>query len=88
MTKQKIIRWNITMGMYWCRPNTYINLDDRNRKFILQKDNLPSYFATVFAGIDKTLPDGSKYLFMCEQCANAIKNGNFGYDDLPRETLI
>ena len=84
VTKQKIIRWNLTMGMYWCRPNTYINLDDRNRKFILQKDNLPSYFSTVFAGIDKTLPDGSKYLFMCEQCANAIKNGNFGYDDLPR----
>ena len=84
VTKQKNIRWNITMGMYWCRPYTYINLDDRNRKFILQKDNLPAYFSTVFAGIDKTLPDGSKYLFMCEQCANAIKNGNFGYDDLPR----
>lgn len=84
VSKQKIIKWNITMGMYWCRPYTYINLDDRNRKFILQKDNLPSYFATVFAGIDKALPDGSKYLFMCEQCTNAIKNGNFGYDDLPR----
>jgi len=84
VTKQKIIRWNLTMGMYWCRPNTYINLDDRNRKFILQKDNLPPYFSTVFSGIDKTLPDGSKYLFMCEQCANAIKNGNFGYDDLPK----
>lgn len=84
VTKQKNIRWNLTMGMYWCRPYTYINLDDCNRKFILQKDNLPSYFSTVFSGVDKALPDGSKYLFMCEQCANAIKNGNFGYDDLPR----
>ena len=66
--KQTNVRWNITMGLYWCRPYTYINLDDRNRKFILQSGNLPSYFSTVFSGIDKKMPDGNKYLFMCEQC--------------------
>lgn len=84
VTKQKLIRWNLTMGLFWSRPNVYINLDDCNRKFILQKDKLPHYFSTVFSGIDKTMPDGGKYLFMCEQCANAIRNGAFGYDDLPR----
>ena len=25
--KQRGIQWNITMGLYWIRPNTYINLD-------------------------------------------------------------
>jgi 5-methylcytosine-specific restriction protein B len=84
VTKQKLIRWNLTMGLFWSRPNVYINLDDCNRRFIMQKDKLPHYFSTVFSNVDKTMPDGSKYLFMCEQCANAIKNGDFGYDDLPR----
>lgn len=81
--KQKNVSWNLTIGLYWCRPYTFINLDDRNRKFILRDGNLPSYFSTVFNGIDKKLPDGNTYLFMCEQCANAIKNGNFGYRNLP-----
>lgn len=88
VVKQINVRWNITMGLYWCRPYTYINLDERNRKFILQSGNLPSYFSTVFAGIDKKMPDGNKYLFMCEQCTNAIKNGNFGYENLPELSYI
>ena len=29
--KQKGIQWNITMGLYWIRPNTYINLDSKNK---------------------------------------------------------
>ena len=31
---QKCIRWNITMGLYWIRPYTFINLDSRNREFL------------------------------------------------------
>ena len=33
--KQRGIQWNITMGLYWIRPNTYINLDSKNREFII-----------------------------------------------------
>lgn len=85
---QSNVKWNLTMGLYWSRPFTYINLDDRNRKFIMQPDNLPSYFATVFKDINKKMPDGHRYLFICEQCANAIKNGNFGYENLPELSYI
>ena len=28
------IKWNLTMGLYWIRPNYFINLDSRNRWFI------------------------------------------------------
>lgn len=31
VTKQKMIKWNITMGLYWARPYTFINLDSTNR---------------------------------------------------------
>lgn len=31
---QKGVSWNITMGLYWIRPLSYINLDARNRKLL------------------------------------------------------
>ena len=86
--KQNNVKWNLTMGLYWIRPFSYINLDDRNRKFIMQTGNLPGYFPTVFNDISKKMPDGNKYLFMCEQCGNAIKNGDFGYENLPELSYI
>ena len=40
VTKQKMIKWNITMGLYWARPYTFINLDSTNRAFITDVDNM------------------------------------------------
>lgn len=88
VTKQNCVSWNLTMGLYWCRPFTYINLDERNRRFILQAGTMPNYFSRIFTGIDKKMPEGDKYLFMCKQCANAIKNGTFGYKNLPELSYI
>lgn len=48
VTKQKMIKWNITMGLYWIRPYTFINLDSTNRAFITDIDNMPHYFTTIF----------------------------------------
>ena len=31
-----MIKWNITMGLYWVRPYTFINLDSTNRAFITE----------------------------------------------------
>jgi len=33
------IRWNLTMGLYWIRPYSYINLDERNRNFLTRNDS-------------------------------------------------
>lgn len=43
VTKQKMIKWNITMGLFWIRPYTFINLDSTNRSFITNVDNMPHY---------------------------------------------
>ena len=32
--RQKGVSWNITMGLYWIRPLTFINLDARSRKLL------------------------------------------------------
>lgn len=81
--KQKCVNWNITMGLYWIRPNTFINLDSRNREFISDVDNMPHYFTASIANLSKGLPDGSSYFFLCEQARNAIKNDEYDYHSFP-----
>lgn len=83
VTKQKMIKWNITMGLYWVRPYTFINLDSTNRAFITDVDNMPHYFTTIFSDISKGLPDGTSYLFMCEQARNALKQKEYEYHSFP-----
>lgn len=83
VTKQKMIKWNITMGLYWARPYTFINLDSTNRAFITDVDNTPHYFTTIFSDINKGLPDGRKYLFMCEQAKNALNQKEYEYHSFP-----
>lgn len=81
--KQKMIKWNITMGLYWARPYTFINLDSTNRTFITDVDNMPHYFTTIFSDINKGLPDGRNYLFMCEQAKNALNQKEYEYHSFP-----
>ncbi|WP_066733239.1 AAA family ATPase [Bariatricus massiliensis] len=83
VTKQKMIKWNITMGLYWVRPYTFINLDSTNRAFITDVDNMPHYFTTIFSDINKGLPDGTSYLFMCEQAKNALGQKEYEYHSFP-----
>lgn len=81
--KQKMIKWNITMGLFWIRPYTFINLDSTNRSFITNVDNMPHYITKIFQNINKGLPNGSSYLFMCEQAKNALKDGEYEYHSFP-----
>lgn len=83
VTKQKMIKWNITMGLYWARPYTFINLDSTNRAFITDVDNMPHYFTTIFYDINKGLPNGRNYLFMCEQAKNALNQKEYEYHSFP-----
>ena len=83
VTKQKMIKWNITMGLYWVRPYTFINLDSTNRAFITDVDNMPHYFTAIFSDINRGLPDGTSYLFMCEQARNALKQKEYDYHSFP-----
>jgi len=71
------------MGLYWVRPYTFINLDSTNRTFITDVDNMPHYFTTIFSDINKGLPDGTSYLFICEQAKNALNQKEYEYHSFP-----
>ena len=44
---------------------------------------MPHYFTTIFSDINKGLPDGRNYLFMCEQAKNALNQKEYEYHSFP-----
>ena len=75
-------KWKLTMGLYWIRPYSYINLDSRNRWFIhygdvVSKDIIESFEKT------NTLPNGEEYLNICNKITEEIKSGKCPYKSFP-----
>ena len=81
--KQKQVKWNITMGLYWIRPNTFINLDSTNRAFVQNSANLSDDFAEIFKNLDNGVPSGEEYISMCEQANAELSSGNYDYNNFP-----
>ncbi|WP_010530054.1 AAA family ATPase [Lentibacillus jeotgali] len=79
--RQRGVKWNLTMGLYWIRPFNYINLDERNRSYLLQNRSLYSDDITKITKL-KSLPDASDYL----QLVNYFKN-TFQKDYLPHQSF-
>lgn len=44
---------------------------------------MPHYFTSIFANVNRGLPDGASYFFMCEQARNALKNEEYPYHSFP-----
>ena len=80
--EQKCIRWNITMGLYWIRPYRFINLDSRNRGFLINTDYMPAD-VVADASAMKTVPRAEKYLEFCTKCMEALQKGVYDYKTFP-----
>ena len=78
------IRWNITMGLYWIRPYEFINLDSRNRWFIVDPDNMPVDFVNSVKKKLNKVPYAAEYLAI-KRCVyfHALKDGNYEYKNYP-----
>ena len=64
--EQPLIKWNITMGLFWIRPYTYLNLDAKNREYL---KNTTNEFKTI-RNINKLkdVPKAEEYLKIVEEC--------------------
>ena len=76
---QFAVKWNLSMGLFWIRPNTYLNLDSRNRWYMSDPKNLPATIVVEVKSLKDTVPDADKYLSLCEKCREAIATGNCEY---------
>lgn len=80
---QLCIRWNITMGLYWIRPYTYINLDSRNRWFISNVENMPTEFVMSVKQKINKVPNATDYLFIKDACKKSLETGDYEYKNYP-----
>ncbi|MCD8027382.1 MAG: AAA family ATPase [Erysipelotrichaceae bacterium] len=79
---QRNIKWNITMGLFWMAPYTFLNLDSTNRDFILNINNMPVDYVESLHGLKHVLK-GEEYLQLCSNTINILKNSQYAYKTIP-----
>lgn len=72
---QLCIRWNLTMGLYWIRPYSFINLDSRNRWYITNVENMPAEFVEIVKPKINKLPQAADYLLIKDSCMTILNEG-------------
>ncbi len=87
VVSQKGIYWNITMGLFWIRPGTFVNLDAVNRWYLLLPDILPPEINQKFKRVLKSLPTGEEYLQICDILQEQIAEGQLGASSFPEFSL-
>jgi GTPase subunit of restriction endonuclease len=71
LTKQPLVKWNLTIGLYWIRPNSYLNLDGKNRNYLLKSD-ISNFINLKEISNLRQLPDADCYLKLVELCRMAF----------------
>lgn len=80
--RQHGVRWNITMGLFWIRPYTFLNLDSRNRWYMSNPDNMPAEFATIIQDLS-SVPNAKRYLDIRDACLKVLQAGHTDYTNFP-----
>ena len=67
-------KWNISMGLFWIRPYTYLNLDTKNREYL---KNTTSEFKSI-RNISKLkdVPSAEDYIKIIEECTRIFNMEN------------
>lgn len=80
--KQLSIKWNITMGLYWIRPYSYLNLDERNRSYLIGDSN-PYAAKMLEISNFKQLPGAQAYLKLISLCKESFNRENSRFTSFP-----
>ena len=77
------IRWNITMGLYWIRPYIYINLDEKNRRYMSDPDHMPLDYVLGVRELLHKVPSAEQYLAIIKLCRDVLDTGKYKYKTFP-----
>ena len=82
---QHDVRWNLTMGFFWIRPQYFVNLDQVNREYLMSDAWLSKCVNEIAPKVLNgfAAPSGKQYLAICEAVVNAISNRQVDYGSLP-----
>lgn len=74
--KQGGVKWSISIGLFWLRPNTFLPLDGPTRRFLNTHGEFPQDLAALIA--KNSVPYGLPYLRICERVRTFIhESGKF-----------
>lgn len=71
--KQKVVTWKITIGLFWVRPDTFINLDGKTRSYLDKYD-------LVDRKVLRNVPTGEEYLKLCEKVKTKMHEPPFSFE--------
>ena len=72
--QQRLIKWNITIGLFWIRPYSYLNLDSRNREYLEKTENEFKVIRNIISL--KDVPNAEKYIEIIEECKKIFNMEN------------
>lgn len=80
------VKWNITMGLYWIRPYIFVNLDSKNRDFLISEKLIDN---NIFDNLGKLkrLPTGKDYFLLCEYLRMKFNEKKYEYHSFPELSL-
>lgn len=77
------IGWNLTMGLFWMRPTSFVNLDNPSREFIIEYKGLGEECARTVKNLKGKVPAGKDYLDLCRLFKRHLNEDELGYKDFP-----
>ncbi|MBD5647011.1 MAG: AAA domain-containing protein [Desulfovibrio sp.] len=80
---QKQVKWNLTIGLFWVRPFTFLSLDRCNRRYLEEHWAQFPILEKVPAAIFKSVPNGSTYLSLCDAFKELFSSGHSAYSSFP-----
>ena len=80
---QFYVKWNITIGLFWIRPYSFLNLDSQNREYLKKNNSLPDDFRRDFKTKTKSVPSANDYIYLCDLCLKEIKRNDGEYYNFP-----
>jgi len=80
--KQSGTKWNLTIGLYWIRPFSYLNLDKQTRSYLTQ-DGTPYYASIAKLSNLKKLPGAKTYLELIAACKEVFAKSDSPHHSFP-----
>lgn len=79
---RKGIGWRHTIGLFWVRPFRYLNLDSRNRWYLLESKYMTLREPEVFGDLSLP-PDGEHYDRICSALLRELELGDHAFKTIP-----
>lgn len=79
--QQPYVKWKLSIGLYWIRPEAYLNLDGCNRGFLIKNNKDLMFWQYNLKNEFKTVPDALVYLNIVDCLKRAFSQNRIPYHD-------